>query len=478
MSATIPRGIGRAIVSALALVSCLVGAPRDAAAHGGIWRADQILVDPGDPGHVVLASDSWGAIETLDGGASWQWVCAEVYDGVSITPVRRSIALLERGALFMANGFDGLWRSSGSLCSFNHVAFFDDPTLCGGDPCVVSDVERIPSSATGLVVLTNRASYNALYTSNDSGTTWTALPNTIPTTLAAVSVGFAPTDASNLYVAALPSDVSTRVLLHSEDGGNTYATSSTTVDQTIGLPNDVPPLRVDGVSPADPNVVFLWLDYTDDTNATTLGPDRIVASFDGGASLVEVFRGTGNLPGFAMSPDGAAVFVSGPQDGLWSAKVAALRDDPAGAFQRVSAAPTWGLAWTSAGLLAGRDEYALPPSLRFSLGLSKDLGVSFEPSMIICSVTMKACPPGTTGAGQCPGQFYGELNFQYDFQSPRCATPDGGVDAGAKGRPAASPSSPLGKQGGCDVSGCDRDGSWPMIAAVIAVMVTTLRKRR
>src|SRR5258708_5277408 len=95
-----------------------------AQAHGGFLRAEQIRVDPSDAAHVIVRSDSWGIVESRDGGKTWGWICAEVALEESFTVRRRPFDVTPGGAVLYGSGFDGLMRASGSLCSFTAIPYF------------------------------------------------------------------------------------------------------------------------------------------------------------------------------------------------------------------------------------------------------------------------------------------------------------------------------------------------------------------
>src|SRR5204863_3980478 len=136
-----------------------------------------------------------------------------------------------------------------------------------------------------------------------------------------------------------------------------------------------------------PSALFVWFD-ADAADPTAKAQDHLFVSFDGGATVTEAFRSVNDLPGFAISEDGATVFIGGTEDGLWSAPIADLKAGKADAFRRLNSGNTWALALTNEGLLAGREEFVVEAGTeRMTLGLSKDDGATFEPAMVICDVT-------------------------------------------------------------------------------------------
>lgn len=464
--------------SALGMMAVL-GGSRAASAHGGTFRADQILVDPTDAKHVVVASDVWGYGETHD-GAIWQWFCAEAYGGDSLNVLRRSMVFLPQGDLLVANKFGGLRRSRGTLCELDPVPFFAEPGRCGPSDCLVADVASAPSSPASVVVLTlaqdsSGGLQNRLWHSADAES-WSALPDTVPSDIGVASVAVAPTDSSRIYLGAKPlSDETTLLVLASSDGGASFTRTPVALPPLD--PNEPPvTLTVYGVHRVDPSLVFFRVDRGDVSRAT--GRDRVLVSADGGRTVTTVFEGAGDLPGFTVSLDDATVFAGGPTDGLWSASVADMRAGAPQAFRQVSRDPVWGLLSTADGLLAGHDDFAQPPSVPFSLGLSSDGGATFAPRMTVCELSPADCPTGTVGATSCPALFDGISNFQYDFQSQRCLPPstlaeaDGGQEMRNRGLVA--------RGAGCSCRGAavDRDASLSKLPALLALGVATFLRRR
>jgi hypothetical protein len=455
--------------------------PRPAGAHGGTWRADQILVDPGDPRHVVVASDVWGYAETHD-GAIWQWFCAETYGGDSLNVARLSMTLLPGGDLLVANKFRGLRRSRGTLCGLEAVPFFAEAGgTCGVGNCLVADVAAAPGPTASVIVLTITPDpagglLNRLWRSVDAES-WAAMPDAVPTDVGAANVVVAPTDSSRLYLTAVAVDDQRPLLLASSDGGASWARSSVAVPPLSDPREPAATLTAYGVHPTDPNLVFLRLDVGDVPPAT--GHDRVLVSSDGGTAVTEVFEGAGNLPGFALSPDGATVQVGGKDDGLWSASLADVRSGVPRPFHQVSTASIWGLAWTPDGLLAGHDDFPKSPGVPFSLGLSDDGGTTFVPRMTVCALSPAACPADTPGGAQCPSVFEGAGNFQFDFQGARCQVPppSGTSDSGAAAAPRRT-IEPRGASCACCTTPAPRHGALTELSILIALASTMRRRQR
>jgi MYXO-CTERM domain-containing protein len=428
--------LGRMCAGAFA-VSLLLS-PSRADAHGGTWLPDQVLVEPGQPSHVVLRSDAWGVIETTD-GVSWHWLCAEAYGGDSVNIEHRGMALLPGGSLLVAGSFAGLWRSSADLCDFRKVGPFAERHACFGANCIVLDVTRAFDADRAVFAVTE-STYVAdasvqppdrLWHSADAGTTWDPAPARFPTGMLVTSVVASPSDTGTVYATARPTPGTTVLPLASHDGGGTWV-QATPIDPTqFAIALTPPAFRVQGIHPTRSSIAFYLLDFVDNSSLDP-GPDRLFITTDGGTTLTVAYEATANLQGLAFSPDGSTVFIGGEKDGLLRANVADVSAKGSAAFKQIQTGGFCGLNWTSEGLLAGHSD--LDPIRAFSLGLSTDSGATFKQHFQFCDVTLIACGSDAS-AGVCGDEFYGTGpgggNFQFDFLDPtkgRC--PETKKDAG------------------------------------------------
>ena len=64
------RHLGVALAASLALAS------GTASANGRYPNADMLIVDPGEPSHLVLRA-TFGTLVSRDGGQRWSWICEE-----------------------------------------------------------------------------------------------------------------------------------------------------------------------------------------------------------------------------------------------------------------------------------------------------------------------------------------------------------------------------------------------------------------
>jgi photosystem II stability/assembly factor-like uncharacterized protein len=465
--ARLSRVSRRASVFCVAFAAIVLHATT-AGAHAGLWRAFSVAVEPGDPDRIVLRSDVWGIVSTRDGGASWTWMCSEAHAGSSLFTERRALVVLPGGGILVASELEGLWQSSPDGCSWAPVAALEG--------VVVRDVASLRDGSL-LVVGVEGAlgdEDSQAWASIDAGGSWSRLGESMPLGFAATSIRAG--SAGTLYVAGTTRGSPERAaLLRSTDEGVTWES----LDGPI-YDGDFTP-RIAGVDPSDDGRLYVWLDHAE-AGGGDVQPDAVWFSTDAGDTWTLAVQGTGDLPGFAFSPDGATVLVAGPEDGVWRADDAAVAaaTDP---FERVSSMRIFGLAWTDTGLLAGGDDFAPRGAPRFSLGISTDEARSFEPLLEICDVGPSACAPDTEVGGVC-GDFFSIAvvgGFKEDFlESTRCVAPgEGGFvrvplpDAGSDaGEPPARSDSP-----GC---GCTLARSSGAARAGLLVVIgwIVLRRRR
>lgn len=422
----------------LALALC----SRPAFAHGGLFRADELRIDPADPSHWLVRSDVWGLVETHDRGKTFEWTCAAAPYGDDLKVLREPLVMLGDGTVLVGSTESGVIRSTGSRCAFEIVPFFQGSRACNDSGCSSYDIAAESPDGTAAIVLTvgpaaTGGLANVLWRSSDDGASWTSMSTSLPTDVFATSVAVAPSDPSTLYVGS--SNTKATYYLHrSSDGGRTFENPTLVV--TLGADEPLARVRFHAIHPTDPLTVFVWLD-ADVGDPAGIAPDRLFASFDGGRTVAEVYRSENDLPGFALAPDGATVFVGGTDEGLWSASMDDLKAGKTDAFHQVNPGGTWSLAFTDRGLLAGREEFPKDGGVQpMTLGLSTDRGLTFESAMSICDVHLANCAQGTRAGDVCPNLYYGDYNFQYDQQRVHCASaPKPKPEAGTTPTPPAPP---------------------------------------
>lgn len=421
----------RHCAGAAVTAAVLFGTASRASAHGGIPRAYSILFEPGGGDMVLLRSDLWGFYISKDGGDAFSWVCAEAYSGSSLSTERRSFAVTASGDIYVAEVFDGLRVArAGDVCNFTGIPDFESE--------VVQDV-GIGGPAAGVRVLTASGTADGIvgfvWESTDAGNTWAKVGSQLPVDFSGSSLAHAPSDPDRIYVAGKTlEDTDNGTVYRSTDGGATWDG----FDIQVGMSAWVS--RIAAVDPADPDVVYFWMD-SNEGGGGDIQADQLWLSKDAGETWNKVFQGAGNLPGFALSPDGSTVAVAGPQDGIWQASKADLLAQGSAALLQVFEGKIWGLNWTEEGFYAGTDDFAAEE--RFTFGVSLDQGASFEPLLEICDATLVACPSDSPTGRLCTEVLTQPGGYNTDYlEGPRCdpalASTGGAAGSGAGGAGAGS----------------------------------------
>ncbi|HVU02678.1 MAG TPA: hypothetical protein VHE30_13045 [Polyangiaceae bacterium] len=416
-----------------------------ASADGGTPRAFEMIAEPGNPDDLVLRSDFWGFYRTRDGGKTWSWTCAEAYGVDSKSPNHLGIAVATGGRVLVARYGHGVeYTDDGctwsSLPAFAGLYVSDVRATLNGVYVVTSPSANGDASFTGYV-----------YVSSDGGSEFSPKGSPLPPNFGARQFAVAPSDPKRWYVSGRELEATPGTLMRSEDEGATWdATTVPLTDPFMGL-------RIAGVDPANPDVVFLWGDTLEDPGGVA-SPDQLWVSDDGGKTVRQILESPHDLPGFAFSPDGTDVYVGGIAAGLLHARVADVLAQGQSAFQQAltgSARPTdkdrrvWGLYFGPNGLTAGVDNFTRAGVPAFSYGSWIADDHDFSKLMDICDPDYAACAPSTKTGSVCASVFSSPGGYEPDFiqNSGRCDPRPG--DAGF--RPdLLSPSATSGK----DSSGC------------------------
>ena len=456
--------VGRAKFGA-ALTSLLLLSPVVAHAHGGIPRAYGIIFEPGNPQHIVLRSDIWGIFRSNDGGKTWNYGCAELYGATWSNATHRTVVVTPGGRILVPNQnfLDskpvGLGLTD-DLCNWRPA-----PDLAG------KYVVEIVASGADLVVLTangvDGGILGELYKSSDKGDTWKPLGKPMPSDFSGSSLVVAPSDPTRVYALGQIIDSDGSAMLEtSSDGGSTWTRGAgrITKDSTDWTP------RLYAVHPTRPDVVFAWADGYEGLGVNT--PDEVWVTADAGKTWTKVFAGQGDLPGFALSPDGAKVLVSGPLDGIVEANVDDVLASGQTAFKKIFDGQVWGIAWTADGIYAGNNDFTLdgiPPP--FTLGISHDEARSFDRIMTLCDVTFATCDANSTMNSVCTSSWDNPAGgYVQDYTNgPRCAAP-----APPKADGGSAPARDSG--GGCTFASSRAPVSGALLLA-LAVIVGMLRHR-
>ena len=423
MSAEVAR------IVAFATVLALTGSAR---ANGRMPGANDLVVAPADPAHLLLRA-TFGIAQSFDAGRTWSLVCEEAI-GTSGVIADPPVTITGDGTLVLLPPTGGALVSHDRGCSFVSAP----PPLAGTRG---ADLTRDPSDPRRVLVLTSTVMsvdargftvvQNTLVETRDDARTFRLLA-TLPTDFEAETVEVAPSDAQRIYVSGTASDNPLLgVLFTSSDGGVSWSKS------TLALPAGSGSLFVSAVHPLEPDQLWVRVPARGDTIGIL--PARLFMSRDRGQSFVQLAATTRAMFGFALSPDGRELAYGGPADGLYVGP-----SDGSGSFEKVSQIGVRCLRWTAQGALFA---CGTEPMDAFSLGSSLDRGRAFMPLYRLVDTCPQLCADTQREAALCQ-QAWPQLAQRVGASTTACAAPwaklDASVplvsDAGPSGMDAAGPS--------------------------------------
>jgi photosystem II stability/assembly factor-like uncharacterized protein len=452
----------------LAVGCAVLFAPRVSSANGRFPAANRIVLSPSDP-ELVIVRATYGVLRSRDEGATWSFLCEGALGLPLAATEDPALGLTGAGALVAGLLIPaGLDVSNDQGCTWNCVG----GALAGlaiADIAVRADA---PSSVVALAMPTSddagEPAGPAVFQSTDDGAHWAQLGQALDPNLLVSTVDVAPSDPHRLYVSATRGfgPGRTASLLVSLDDGMTWTEQSVPLDTTWEAF-----IYIGAVDPMDADRIYIRTGAPKGES----GPTRLLVSVDAGRSFQVGLTLTGQMLGFALSPDGESIYAGGNIDGLFVGR----RDT--GAFARTPSVVRGGdggpidvhvecLATLGSQLWACADE----PS-GFVAGVSTDDGATFEPRLQLGNVgapiPCAAGAPGPLacgaegGAAQCSG-----LPFEQLCMSLGC-------DAGAQ-QPAASPPAAPQARGGCSSVASPGAGLLAAAGACAALALTRRRRRR
>jgi hypothetical protein len=429
--------------AALAAIGALL-APAAAKANGRYPAAGQIAIHPGDPS-TILVRATYGLLLTRDAGQRWDWICE---GAVGFTGNEDPMISFAKDGTLLAGIFEGL-SVSRDACQWD----FAGGGLTG-HYVVDLAVDKVDPTKAVLVISNSTGTGGYLgqvWQTADSGATWAQAGTDLPAELLALTLDTAPSQPDRIYVSGRlgPPDYA-GVLQRSDDRGVTWTSLPIAGADDQNLP------YIGAIDPHDPDTVYVRIDGAPG--------DRLLVSHDGGQSWTKVFDGTGDLLGFALSPDGATVAVGGDADGLWTAPASTL------SFTKRSPLGVRCLSWAPAGLYACADEFVDG----LTAGLSTDGGQTFSAQMHLSALCGPLACGGSSSVGnQCTAQWPATA-------ATIAATGCDGQDAGTGGRGGAGAGGGAG--GGGSSGGCafaPPSAGWVTSCFALASLAALgLRRRR
>ena len=355
----------------VAAVLALLAATPAARGNGRFPTGGYLVAAPGPAGDHVVVRSTFGLLSTHDGGRTWGWTCEDatsssgMFDAsIAIAVDGRVLATTPRGLVATTDG-----------CAW---------TAPAGSP--VSPLVDISQDATRrhlVTALGPTGTDDALLRSDDGGAHWT-LAASLPG-LYTQTVEVAPSDPQVVYVSGFLGD-GTPVLLRSDDGGASVREIARG-DAFLGGTSAF----ISGVDPTDPAVLYVRA-------ADGLGT-LLLRSGDHGATFTRLARTAGVMAGFALSDDGATVWI-----GSNDRSEGILRSRAGEAFARTGASLSVRCLRQLRGTLYVCADQA---SDGFLVGCSLDGGDHVDPMLTAASLTgpPAECASSTPVASVCGPQW-------------------------------------------------------------------------
>jgi MYXO-CTERM domain-containing protein len=438
------------VASSAALISTPVRA------NGRFPAADQLVIDPSDPTHIVVRT-TFGFIESRDAGKTWLWTCEEIIG--KIANQDPPFAVTGDGSVIVAVPFEGVSITHDHGCNWEKAP---EPLL--GQLAV--DVTSEPSDPAGLVVVTStndtnpdagptapQEFRNLIVETKDNGHSWSLLGEPLARDLIAATIEIPKSDAQRIYVSGVVGDPRLGALERSEDGGKTWKRAIVPTAAEFGS------VYISAIDPQNPDRIFVRVTGLPDS-ATGATPTTLLVSADKGDHWTELAKTEESMLGFALSPDGARVAYGTLGEGVLIGP-----SDGSSAFATLTSAQNRCLTWSAAGLYACGTDLGRESTSTFAIALSPDVSATFNTLFRLYQTCPTTCPdngrfnnvcrttwetkPGVTVATGATGE-------TCTVEWAKGAAPDGGatVDAsGGSGGAGAGGASAGGAGGGAGSAG-------------------------
>lgn len=478
-------------------------------ANGRFPAADQLIIDPSDPKHIVVRT-TFGFVESHDGGKEWFWTCEEIIGRIANGDP--PFAVTGDGSVVVAVPFEGVSITHDHGCTWTRA-----PAPLAGQLAV--DVTLEPSDPASLVVLTStNDTYldagpdappefrNLVVETKDHGMTWGLLGVPLARDFIAATIEIAPSDPNRIYASGVFGDPLKGAIERSEDGGKTWTRGIVPTTSVLGS------VYISAVDAKNADRLFVRV-LSAANLPTDPTPTTVLASSDKGSTWQEVAHTDEAMLGFALSPDGAMLAYGTLGQGVFLGP-----SDGSAPFAKVSDIQNRCLTWSPAGLYAcstdlGRGSLLVTPSTQppnnFAVGLSHDMGASYETLYRLFQTCPTVCPadsrynqvcrmtwqtkPGVTTATGATGETCSVGWAKPDL--PEAGSGAGGAagaggsgGAGAAGGakdagsgPIVDPNPPKGDGCSCRFAGRDAHrtsvGAWALLLATLVELARRHRRR-
>jgi hypothetical protein len=448
----------KATATMMAALAALTAGP--ARANGRIPAANRIVFSPTSPS-LVITRATYGILPSYDDGRTWSFLCEDALGLPQMATEDPAMGLTAQNALVAGLQMPaGLEVSRDNGCNWTCAA----GSLANES---IVDIAVRPDAPDTVVALTNTplpadaggGTYSQVFRSTDDGATWTPIGAPLDPSVIATTIDVAPSDPHRLYVSATRGFGPTRTasLFASTDDGATWTEWPAPFE-----PGTETSIYIGGVDPSDADRVYLRTD----------GASRlfVTAPSDGGLSFQTILTLTGNMLGFALSPDGSKIYAGSEIDGLFVGDRATMTflhrsSTVLGTEAGARDIHVQCLAARAGELWACADE----PS-GFIVGVSTDDGATFSPRLHLNGVEAPiACTSGTPVSLACSANANGSQCKGAPFTN-LCAA----VGCSSSASPA-----PHSAACGCSLVGSREAGDpGPELACLAALGIVGVRRRK
>jgi photosystem II stability/assembly factor-like uncharacterized protein len=453
-----------------------------ASANGRFPASNQMVFSSTDKNLIVLRT-SYGILPSHDNGASWGYICEDALGLGTMAVEDPSIGLTTTDSLLVGVS-RGLNVSTDVGCNWDCITANGLGGQGIADLAVRPDNQASAVAITKTYILTDGAQgqvNSQVYETTDNGVTWTAIGTPIDPNVLVQTIDVAKGDPNRLYVSGTRGygDEKNASLFVSTDKGMTW--KEQVFPAALYDPTTEDSVYIAAVDPSNIERVYLRSSgiVTGGRSRLTVVDSASTTPKFSTAQIFEVEGGmqgetTGELLGFALSPDGSKVYIGTKEDGLWMASSSDLNFTKKSSIVVQCLATRGDELWACSAAVSG-----------FIAGVSTDDGAHFASKLPLIGALSGpiACTPNAAGAActsaqnssQC-GDAYKNFCTIYGCGVPEGGTtPEGGATSdGGKGGGGSSSSS------SCAVSFVGVCKCWggPALAGSLAVFGVAMRRRR